>query len=441
MPGTRSHPARPSTWWIVAAVATFSSAVVLLGVSVATQRAADRPVGEGELFAEEASGASAVIAQSSNAPDDTVRRIRNDLEVEAVSIVDPSGTIEVSTSPTLLGSAIDSPVLAYANATRLFAAAAVSQTTPIVIDTVEAWKRGSTLYEVLEPLPDGSSLLIHYDISELLSRRSTSGGLTTRSLTTGTIAATLLLVTFALIVGRMRANTRFEALARESDLLEVHNAELEDRNLRLDDARRAAESALELAEEKNRIRAEFVLMINHELRTPLTSVITGARVLAEELAHGPETEIVDAMVRDGDRLEQMIDQILAVARIENRGLASVVTDLDAPTVWREVSANLPPSVPTAVRCDLDIERLATDATTLGQLVRSLVDNAFTHGAAAVSVTIGDQAPISPDTSTGALVRDGLFIDVIDDGPGIDPDFLPRVFEKFEKHGFSSGTGL
>jgi two-component system OmpR family sensor kinase len=42
---------------------------------------------------------------------------------------------------------------------------------------------------------------------------------------------------------------------------------------------------------------------------------------------------------------------------------------------------------------------------------------------------------------GDRPADSIFITVADNGPGIDPEFLPRIFEKFEKSSFSSGTGL
>ena len=75
--------------------------------------------------------------------------------------------------------------------------------------------------------------------------------------------------------------------------------------------------ALEAEKETNRIRSEFVLMINHELRTPLTSVVTGAELLrANGMAEKDRQELVEDMVRDGNRLDDLISQMLTVARIE-----------------------------------------------------------------------------------------------------------------------------
>jgi len=70
-------------------------------------------------------------------------------------------------------------------------------------------------------------------------------------------------------------------MAFEAELLRQQSTELEQHNRQLAAAQAEAERALALAEEKNRIRAEFVLIINHELRTPLTTVVTGAELLNE----------------------------------------------------------------------------------------------------------------------------------------------------------------
>jgi len=445
MPETTPAPGRPSPWWIVAAAAALVTAVLLLGTSVLVQREADRPIGEGELFVVEAEAAQAILmsnADTATTIDNAVRIIRNQLEIEAASVVDESGMVAASTSPTLVGTAVTNPFIAFAHTAQTFAAAAAPVSVPVVVDGVTMWDEGTTLYLVLRPLGDDRSLLLHYDISELLVRRSTAAGITSASLATAGLAIVLLLMSGVIVLGRIRANARFRTLAIESHLLEEHNAQLEDRNARLDDARRAAEEALQLAEEKNRIRAEFVLMINHELRTPLTSVITGARFLAEDTPRtAMEAEILDAMLRDGERLDEMISQILAVARIENRGLTAVVTQTESREVWEAICDQLPPTVETIHSAHLDDITVLTDATTLAQLIRSLVDNAFTHGANVVAVMTDNVTPPHEALRAGSPIHDGIQFHVIDDGPGIHPDFLPRAFEKFEKHGFSSGTGL
>jgi two-component system OmpR family sensor kinase len=59
----------------------------------------------------------------------------------------------------------------------------------------------------------------------------------------------------------------------------------------------------------------------------------------------------------------------------------------------------------------------------------------------VSVGCSTRPQLEPQLEVGDRPQGAVFITVTDNGPGIDHEFLPRIFEKFEKSGFSSGTGL
>lgn len=137
----------------------------------------------------------------------------------------------------------------------------------------------------------------------------------------------------------------------------------------------------------------------------------------------------------------MIGQMLVVARMENRGLfvECVPTCLDG--ILADIEGLSPRChVTVAPEIDRSLDIL-TDATTLPRLVGSLAANAFTHGAGHVTVRCVAGLPFEPMFEVGERPGEGIFLVVVDDGPGIDADFLPRAFEKFEKRSFSSGTGL
>jgi signal transduction histidine kinase len=183
-------------------------------------------------------------------------------------------------------------------------------------------------------------------------------------------------------------------------------------------------------------------MINHELRTPLTSVVTGAELLrSTELSDPDRSVVLDSMVADGARLQEIIDQILAVARIENRGLSYELTDVPLNDVCAAVASAHPAAaqiVPAESHPDIAVR---TDLGALGLVVASLVDNALTHGATSITVGCSATAQIAAQLEVGRRPEEAVFITITDDGPGIDRAFLPRIFEKFEKSSFSSGTGL
>jgi signal transduction histidine kinase len=140
----------------------------------------------------------------------------------------------------------------------------------------------------------------------------------------------------------------------------------------------------------------------------------------------------------------MIDQLLAVARVENRGLSfspqpvpfSEVCEAVAMSHSRVISSHAPDCHNGSVE-----PLVMTDLQTLRNLCSSLADNAFTHGARNVRIHCSTHEIHEPLIVVGSSPDPAIYISVSDDGPGIREEFLPRAFEKFEKDSRSSGTGL
>lgn len=430
----------PSGMWRSLAWAALVLAAVALIVSWGLVAEAQRPIGEGELFLADAARASDLFGTSTAPAEDRVRMVRNDLMIEAVSVLQ-ADMILASTSPTLVGQAPSSPLLTGLLADGRFGAVAAGSPAPVSIDGVQVWEAGDVLYDVVQPLPDGTGLLLTYDLSELLRRRSAAKGVPATALGWLAIAGVLAAVGTITLVARARAEQRFRELGLQARFLEEQAETLAVHNRELEEARKAAERALALAEETNRIRSEFVLMINHEFRTPLTGVVTGSRLMAElDLPTEAQSLLAD-VVDDGERLEHLMAQMLAVARVENRGLffeavatplESVLTAISTVPSQPEVLFDWAPAPAVSVM---------TDNTTIAQLTASLAANALQHGASKVRVSWAPDLPFEPDLEVGSQPQAAVFVLVADDGPGIDRHFLPRIFEKFEKRSFSSGTGL
>jgi signal transduction histidine kinase len=446
---TASGLSRRVSWvWTAAAALSMLGAVVLPSVAAAYQVRVTRPQGEGELFRHEAALAATMLTRAEEkgtALDQAVRHIRNDLRVEAVGVVDPAGSYLASTSPSLVDSRLEQPFLAGLLQGGDFGAVAATLDRALLIDGVEEWSAGESLYLVLQPLDSGEALVLSYDVSELLQRRAAQQGIRPLTIQLAGAGVFLLVAGIILLVARAGARRRIAEAEREAQLIEARSRELERHNRELDEARESAEKALALAEETNRIRSEFVLMINHELRTPLTSVVTGAEVLLDDEGLPPQDrqQVLGDMVRDGRRLHELISQMLTVARIENRGLGYRLREVPIREVLQRLQ-DLRLRVTwngEARRPEGDGTLLRSDPDPLAQLIASLTDNAFTHGATQVSVRVAAELPFAPLVEVGRRPAAALYFLVEDDGPGIDMSFLPRAFEKFEKHGRSSGTGL
>ena len=438
----KSEPGRrPSSWWSVLGGICAVLAVAAGIAAIVVQRDSTTPIGEGEVFVADAMTSEDAISRSED-QFTAVRLARNELGVEAVSLLDQDGRVVASTSDPLVGRPVQNSLIADGLADRRFMALAAAIDEDLWLDDVVEWPAGSVLYQVASPLEGGGAVMIHYDVSQLLGRRTPPGGIAPMAIQLLGLAAVFGVIGAAVLVGHWRAARRYRKVQLESEILRRNSLELERANTGLESARRQAEDALALAEEKIRVRSEFVLMINHELRTPLTSIVTGAELLRSRgLSDADRAALLESMIADGSRLQEMIDQILAVARIENRGLSYELSEVSFTELYQALASAHPGAV-TDSASDPDPEILVrTDVGALGLIVSSLVNNAFTHGADAVSVGCSTWPQLEPQLEVGDRPPGAVFITVADNGPGIDLEFLPRIFEKFEKSGFSSGTGL
>ena len=199
-------------------------------------------------------------------------------------------------------------------------------------------------------------------------------------------------------------------------------------------------SAYEQAEAATRAKDEFLAVVSHELRGPLTSVLGYARLLHREIDKGPAEHFVDVIERNGKAQLQLIEDLLDTARIIRGKLKLEVQPVDPADVIRTA---LDIARPAAQAKDIELRdvldpfagQITGDPARLQQVVWNLLSNAikFTPNGGRVEVTLG-----RAERSVQIVVRDT--------GIGIDPNFLPYVFERFRQSDMSSkrrvgGLGL
>jgi|GEM_PF-514097 len=189
----------------------------------------------------------------------------------------------------------------------------------------------------------------------------------------------------------------------------------------------------------------FLMSISHDLRTPLTSIRGYAEAVAEGAADDEESRrraatIIEAEAR---RLERLVADLLELARLDAREFSLHPGPVDAAEVARQAALALEPAARDAglrlvVAGDPGPLPATADPERLAQVVANLVENAIKYAAGTVEV---DVRPARPGLPGGG----GVEIGVADDGPGIDPDDLPRVFERLytsrRQPGRKVGTGL
>jgi signal transduction histidine kinase len=185
-----------------------------------------------------------------------------------------------------------------------------------------------------------------------------------------------------------------------------------------------------------RQQQQFVADVSHELRTPLTTLRGNLELLRRDppVSDEDRAEVLADMASESERLIRLVSDLLRLARADARQSLRTEIVPVAPLLddlCRQARL-LDPDRSISCACQSDADVLA-DRDGLKQVLLILVDNALKHTSGTVEVT----ARVGDDTLT---------IDVRDSGPGIPPDELPHVFDRFyrgdyDAEGQPPGLGL
>ena len=199
--------------------------------------------------------------------------------------------------------------------------------------------------------------------------------------------------------------------------------------LKLKAATDALEESLRKQKELEKVRDDLMKMIVHDLKSPLTSVI-GAMEMLIDGDFGPLTGDQRKALGDTEKRAQdllgLIEDLLEVARLEESRLALHLAPL-APTVLLDEVAREWEIRVQQERARLEIEvandarAVDADQALIKRVFSNLIQNALTHSAREVTVTLGAR------TDSG-----GTLFTVADDGVGIPPEYHDIIFRKFEQ---------
>jgi PAS domain S-box-containing protein len=196
------------------------------------------------------------------------------------------------------------------------------------------------------------------------------------------------------------------------------------------------------AQEASRLKDEFLATLSHELRTPLNAIVGWAHILRARAVdtHPDVVKGAEVIVRNAYAQSQLISDILDVSRIIAGKLAINLRPLDLTTV---IEAALETVQPAAQAKEIRLEQIVDasagpvsgDPDRLQQVVWNLLSNAIKFSPKGGRVQIRLEA-----------INSHVEIVVEDNGPGIQPDFLPFIFERFRQEDSSStrrhgGLGL
>jgi two-component system, OmpR family, sensor histidine kinase MtrB len=261
------------------------------------------------------------------------------------------------------------------------------------------------------------------------------------------VAGTLILIALALLVARVIARgvlAPVEAAGRAAERIEQGDLSARvpvtsddefgawaERFNRMAAALSDTIARLETAEARNR---RFVADVSHELRTPVAALVAEASILRDHVDDLPpeSRRAGELLVADVGRLRVLVDDLMEVSRFD-AGVEQVTAQpVDVAALVRSVvGARLPEATVHVPDTPLVLE---TDPRRLERILGNLLDNAREHAP-------GAPVEVELDATDAAVA-----IVVADRGPGVPPDRLPTIFDRFSKgdpshHGGSSGLGL
>jgi signal transduction histidine kinase len=259
-------------------------------------------------------------------------------------------------------------------------------------------------------------------------------------------AAWLGVLLVAALVGRVLARRTLGPVARASEAARLIAAGRLDTRLpvgaadefgawaaafnEMADALEAKIAALSAAQARE---LRFTANVAHELRTPLTALVAEASLLSGQVSDLPDParRPVELVIADVSRLRTLVDELMEISRLDARSEPVLQRDVDVRSVVAAlISAR---GWQDRVAVDGGPLTLTTDPRRVERILANLVGNAVEHSGRDVVVRTGT------DGAHGC-------IDVADAGPGIPPEHLPHVFERFYKAdsaraGQGSGLGL
>ena len=212
----------------------------------------------------------------------------------------------------------------------------------------------------------------------------------------------------------------------KADMLQTMDSILDQSAVAIERLTLAEEAALvEAMTATDKLRTALMSSVSHDLRTPLTTIMGSASTLRQDTAKldaNAKDELLLAIVDETKRLDQYVTNLLNMSRLEAGELKPRREWIDPAEVLESAAARVASRakhLAIDARIGPNVPLLRADFMLLETVLVNLLDNALKHGEGAEHVW------------ASVKVRDNLItFEVVDDGVGIPPDFLDRLFDRF-----------
>ena len=222
-----------------------------------------------------------------------------------------------------------------------------------------------------------------------------------------------------------------------------YNARLRQSNYRLKEREETIRIQYERLKESDKMKDEFINVAAHELRTPIQPILSLTEVLRSKIKDIQQQELLDIIIRNAKRSQQLTNDILDVTKIESHSLnlkkepfnlndiiTNVIDDIMTnrdPLRWSQKNDNKEIMKISYQPQHIFVE---ADKARITQVISNLLNNA-------VKFTEEKGGDIHISTEN---IDNQVLISVKDSGNGIDPEILPKLFSKFTSKSYQ-GTGL
>jgi two-component system, OmpR family, sensor histidine kinase VicK len=190
----------------------------------------------------------------------------------------------------------------------------------------------------------------------------------------------------------------------------------------------------------DKMKQEFMDIAAHELRTPIQPILSLTQILKEQISDSAQTKFLDTILRNAKRLQKLQEDMLDVTRIEGGSMKMEKESFNLNElifhVLQDFSTQLKDDtrIKLNYRSDGDIWVVA-DKNRIIHVTSNLLDNAikFTKSGRIL-------VQLRKRKSEKIAVINQVIVSIKDEGPGIDPSIMPRLFTKFASKS-EKGTGL
>jgi len=217
--------------------------------------------------------------------------------------------------------------------------------------------------------------------------------------------------------------------------------------------------------EMDKMKDEFINVAAHELRTPIQPIIGLSEVLRSKMrnndsgnnpsSNSENQEFVDVILRNGQRLEKLVEDVLDVTKIESQSLElhkehfdlndliiSIIDDIvaaEAESMVYGLTARRKGKNNVKITYQPRHLLVYADRNRITQVISNLLNNAQKFTSEGYVVVTTDKE-IDENNNSNNNNHSIAIINVCDTGSGVDPEIMPRLFTKFSSKSFS-GTGL